>query len=303
MTIYKDNSITSNQILLQPGTLWHRIEERTEHALKCGALLSIPTEFEFVEQDGVRFLVRILSNLVRKDKAKQQQEKQKTSTGKEFNPFLPYEEDLFVADISPTHVCILNKYNVVDHHLLIITREFAEQESLLSLADFQAMEACLTEFDGLVFYNSGKMAGASQRHKHLQMIPLPLTPDGSQIPIAHLLKNAQFNSSVATIPQLSFLHAFATLETTYPEAKLEIYHQLLTKVGLKGNNQQICGAYNLLATREWMFIVPRSQENFASISVNSLGFAGTMLVRDSPQMKILKDIGPMNILNQVGKSK
>ena len=303
MTIYKDNSITSNQILLQPGTLWHQIEERTEHALKCGALLSIPTEFEFVEQDGVRFLVRTLSNLVRKDKAKQQQEKQKTSTGKEFNPFLPYEEDLFVADISPPHVCILNKYNVVDHHLLIITREFAEQESLLSLADFQAMEACLTEFDGLVFYNSGKIAGASQRHKHLQMIPLPLTPDGTHIPIAPLLKNAKCNSSIVNIPQLPFLHAFATLNSTCAETILEIYHQLLAAVDLQVDKQQISGAYNLLVTREWILIVPRSQEGVESISVNSLGFAGTMLVRNSQQMKILKKIGPMNILHQVGKSK
>ena len=303
MNIYKDNSSTSNQILLQPGTLWNQVEKRTRHALKCGALLSIPTEFEFVEQDGVRFLVRILSNLIRKDEAKQQQKKQKTSNGKEFNPFLPYEEDLFVADISPTHVGILNKYNVVDHHLLIITREFEEQESLLTLADFQAMEACLREFDGLVFYNSGKIAGASQRHKHLQMVPLPLTPDGIQIPIAPLLENAQFNSSVATISQLPFLHAFATLGTTLPEAMLEIYHQLLTAVDLHRDNQQICGAYNLIATKEWMLIVPRLQESFASISVNSLGFAGTMLVRNSQQMKMLKDIGPMNILHQVGKSK
>ena len=302
MTIYKDNSITSHQIVLQPGTLWNQIEKQTRYALECGALLSIPTEFEFVEHHGVSFLVRILSNLIRKDEAKQQQKKQKIANGKEFNPFLPYEEDLFVADISPTHVAILNKYNVVDHHLLIITREFEEQESLLTFADFQAMGACLKEFDGLVFYNSGKMAGASQRHKHLQMVPLPLTSNGSQIPIAPLLNNAQFENSVATISQLPFVHAFATLDTTSAEATLEIYHQLLTAVDLRGNNQQICGAYNLIATKEWILIVPRSQESFASISVNSLGFAGTMLVRDAQQLKILKDVGPMNILCQVGKS-
>ncbi|MDJ0796723.1 MAG: phosphorylase [Calothrix sp. MO_167.B12] len=296
----KENSKTQNQILLQPGTLWHCIQERTEHALKCGALLSIPTEFEFVEQDGVRFLVRIMSNLVRKDKAKQQQEKQKASTGKEFNPFLPYEADLFVADISPTHVCLLNKYNVVDYHLLIITREFEQQESPLTWADFQAMGACLAEFDGLVFYNSGKVAGASQRHKHLQMVPLPLSPDGTHIPIAPLLKNAQFKGSIGTIPQLPFLHAFTSFNPDCAAAGLESYYQLLTAVGLPGNNQTISGAYNLLATREWMLIVPRSQESFQSIPVNSLGFAGAMLVRNSQQMQVLKDIGPMGILSQVG---
>ena len=158
-----------DKILLKPGTLWTSVKERTEYALQCGALLSIPTEFEFVEQDGVRFLVRILSNLNRKKAAKDKQEKQSATSGEEFNPFLPYEEDLFVADISDTHVCILNKFNVVDYHLLIITRGFEEQESLLTLEDFTAMWVCLADFDGLAFYNSSKTAGASQRHKHLQL--------------------------------------------------------------------------------------------------------------------------------------
>lgn len=55
---------------LQPGMLWKRVKEQTEYALAKQSLVSIPTEFEFVEQDGVRFLVRVLSNLVRKDAAK-----------------------------------------------------------------------------------------------------------------------------------------------------------------------------------------------------------------------------------------
>ncbi|MEQ8960116.1 MAG: phosphorylase, partial [Coleofasciculus sp. C2-GNP5-27] len=57
--------------------------------------------------------------------------------------------------------------------------------------------------------------------------------------------------------------------------------------------------YNLLATREWMLIVPRSQEEFESISINSLGFAGALLVRNSQQMQSLKDAGPVTILKHV----
>jgi sulfate adenylyltransferase (ADP) / ATP adenylyltransferase len=297
------------KILLKPGTLWTSVKERTEQALQCGALLSIPTEFEFVEQNGVKFLVRVLSNLVRKDAAKQKQENQTASSSKDFNPFLPYEEDLFVADISDTHVCILNKFNVVDYHLLIITRAFEEQESLLTLADFAAMWACLADFDGLVFYNSGKVAGASQRHKHLQIVPLPLAPPGLKTPIDPLLASVKFQDSIATVPELPFLHAFALTDPdwvksplTAAEATLEQYHNLLCAVGIDvfgGNKQSI--PYNLLATREWMLIVPRSQEHFASISVNSLGFAGTLLVRNNEQMQILKDIGPMTILSKVAK--
>ena len=290
--------MAQGKILLKPGTLWTSVKERTEHALRCGALLSIPTEFEFVEQDGVRFLVRILSNLNRKKADKKKQEKQSATSGQEFNPFLPYEEDLFVADISDTHVCILNKFNVVDYHLLIITRAFEEQESLLTLEDFTAMWACLADFDGLAFYNSGKTAGASQRHKHLQLVPLPLVPSGPQIPIEPLLTAAQFQDSNVTLPGLPFIHAFAPLNPHWvrspfagAQATLQVYRTLLHSV--------VSGAYNLLATREWMLIVPRSQEHFQSISVNSLGFAGALLVRNAAEMEILKAQGPMIILKNV----
>ncbi|MDH6060543.1 phosphorylase [Chrysosporum bergii ANA360D] len=290
----------TNPILLQPGTLWQSVKTQTEYALQCGALLSIPTEFEFVEEDNVQFLVRILSNLSRKETEKRRDKKS--------NPFLPYDKDLFVADISSTHVCILNKFNVVDYHLLIITRAFEEQEKLLTLDDFAAMWACLAEFDSLAFYNGGKLAGASQPHKHLQMVPLPLTPSGLEIPITPLLKSAQFTDSVTSIPGLPFIHALGKLDSNLSDSPLraatvtlELYHTLLAAVGLAAvdKNKQ-SGAYNLLATKEWMLVVPRSQEDFASISVNSLGFAGALLVRNQEQMQVIKQQGPMSILQNVG---
>lgn len=293
--------MTQGKILLEPGILWTKIKQTTEHALKCGALKSIPTEFEFIEQDGVKFLVRILSNLNRKKAAKEKQDKQTAATGKEFNPFLPYEEDLFVADISDTHVCILNKFNVVDYHLLIITRAFEEQESLLTLEDFAAMWACLADFDGLVFYNGGKLAGASQRHKHLQIVPI----SSEEIPITPLLKEAKLEDAITTIPGLPFLHAFTTLNwDENAEVTLEKYYALLEMIGIEAvdNNKQ-SGAYNLLATRKWMLIVPRSEEEFESISINSLGFAGALLVRNAEQMRLVKDFGPMDILKNVALQK
>lgn len=298
--MHQEKEIAPEKILLKPGCLWKSIKEQSEKALQCGALLSIATDFEFVEQNGIKFLVRILSNLTRKDTAKQQQ-KNKT------NPFLPYEKDLFVADISQTHVCLLNKFNVVDYHLLIVTRAFQEQEELLTLSDFAAMWACFAEFEGLAFYNGGKNAGASQPHKHLQLVPLPLTPSGLQIPMEPLLTSVQFADSVTTIPELPFVHALVKLDPSWTNspltaaaATLELYQSLLSAVGLEAidDNRQ-SGAYNLLATREWMLIVPRSHENFEAISVNSLGFAGALLVRNEQQMQFIKEQGPMTILKNV----
>jgi ATP adenylyltransferase len=285
------------KILLEPGTLWTSIKTTTEQALKSGALKSIPTELEIIEQDGVQFIVRILANLNRKKADKEKQDQKAAKTGKEFNPFLPYEEDLFVTDISSTHVCILNKFNVVDNHLLIITRIFEEQETLLTLEDFTAMWTCLGEFEGLVFYNGGKLAGASQRHKHLQIVPFSET----DIPISPLLKTAKLENDLGTIPEFPFLHAFTTLKMgESAEVTLEKYHNLLHKTGIKPlENYLQSGAYNLLITRKWMLIVPRKQEEFAEISINSLGFAGALLVKNQQQMELLKNINPINILTNV----
>ncbi|MFN6220386.1 MAG: ATP adenylyltransferase family protein [Aphanizomenon sp.] len=285
------------KILLEPGTLWKSIQETTELALQSGALKSIPTELEIIEQAGIKFVIRILANLNRKEADKEKQEQQTSRTGKEFNPFLPYEKDLFVADISDTHVCILNKFNVVDFHLLIITRSFEEQERLLTLEDFTAMWTCLGEFEGLVFYNGGKLAGASQRHKHLQIVPFSET----DIPISPLLKTAKLENDMGTIQEFPFLHAFTNLNRgESPKITLEKYHTLLQKMGIKPleNNLQ-SGAYNLLITQKWMLIVPRKQEEIEGISINSLGFAGALLVKNQQQMELVKNIKPMEILSKV----
>lgn len=296
----------SAQSSLEPGTLWARATAQTQYALAVGALHSIPTESTVIEQDGIHFLVRILANLARKTEAKQR--KQQTGiAGQDFNPFLPYDRDLFVADLSDTHVCLLNKYNVVDHHLLIITREFEEQETLLTFRDFEALGYCLTEIVGLGFYNSGKLAGASQRHKHLQLVPLPLMPTGENIPIESAFTAAIWHDSIAHSPVLPFRHAMTQLNWDQAlstqqraQAMLDAYYSLLTALDLYNPaDSMLQGAYNLLVTRNWMLLVPRCQEEFGSIPVNSLGFAGTLFVRNQQQLEQLQAIGPLNLLQGV----
>lgn len=68
-------STTTANLMLPSGTLWQRIITQTELALNCDALQSIPTEYDFIEAGSIQFLVRILSNLARKQKAKKKQQK------------------------------------------------------------------------------------------------------------------------------------------------------------------------------------------------------------------------------------
>jgi ATP adenylyltransferase len=284
-----------------------RVLQQTEYARETGALQSIETDYHFIEQEGIPFIVRTLTNLIRKEKDKQQQLAKEVKTGKIVDPFLPYEADLFVCDISPTHLCLLNKFNVVENHLLIVTRAFEEQDDLLNLNDFAALWTCMQQMDGLAFYNGGKAAGASQRHKHLQLVPLPFVPDTPYLPIQKAIDNAVYDNEIGTIPSFAFRHAIAQLDidTDNPllAAKImfDLYYDLLEAVNLRIiDPPQQPGAYNFLATKNWMSIIPRSQESFRSISVNSLGFAGSLFVRDAQALELLQEITPIAMLQQVG---
>jgi len=57
--------------------------------------------------------------------------------------------------------------------------------------------------------------------------------------------------------------------------------------------------YCFLTTREWMLLVPRTQESFADISLNALAFAGSLFVRNEEQLERLRATGPMNALRTV----
>lgn len=215
--------------------LWAKIIERTHHALRCGALVSIATETEYIEERGVRFIVRILARPEREASATQPN----TSPEESFDPFLSYDEDLFVAGLSASHVCLLNKFNVMDHHVLIVTRAFEEQEALLSRQDFDAAWACMAERDGLAFYNGGRVAGASQRHKHLQLVPLPLGPGTPPVPIEPLLAHARFRGGCGQAPAFGFQHALMRLDTVGLRSReqtagtlLAAYRSLLEPVGI-----------------------------------------------------------------------
>lgn len=296
----------------EPGTLQAKVQARTAHALECGAIHTIPTRFELVEQGGVNFLIRIVSNLARKVQVNPEQRPPAMAANMHQDPFLPYDQDLFVADISDTHVCLLNKFNVLDHHILIVTRSFQEQESFLTLSDIEAVLLCLAEFEGLAFYNAGEAAGASQRHKHMQMVPLPLTAEVSHLPIEPLLNTARFEGKMGWIPGLPFSHVLVRMDPEWIASPLKWAQELLKQylhmlriVGLSGGETlgetTSPGPYNFLVTRQWVLLVPRSTECFEGISVNALGFAGGFLVKDESHLDRLKTCGPMTVLQRVAR--
>lgn len=285
---------------------WQRIVEQTEYALACGALRSFDTVPHFIDDHGVRFLVRQAANLARKEEAAKLAAKSAADAASEWrDPFSPCGEALRVGDIGERHFLLLNKFNVLAHHLLIVTTDFEPQAALLDAGDFAALLACLREIDGLGFYNGGTVAGSSQPHKHLQMVPLPL--DGHPLPIDPLIEAAR-DAAPFRVPQFTFAHAAAWLgdaSSIGAADALGTYRRLLDAIGIEPFD--VAGAahqsapYNLLVTRRWMLAVPRTASDVEGVAINALGFAGSLFVRDDAQRRIAETLGPMTLLARASR--
>lgn len=250
-------------------------QQVAKRALLLGHLCPLATQFVTVHEQGLTYLLRIADNL-----SKKQAKPDKGAPRP--NPFLPYEPELFVADLSDTHVCILNKYNVLAEHLLLITRSYESQDSLLTLADFTALLDVIRENGGLGFFNGGKVAGASQHHKHLQWLP---TAHGSEDSFPLLPPLAE---------PLPFPHYTLKMTSLAPQAWHQAYLALLQQSGWQPGL-----AYNLLITHEWLRLIPRCREKANGISINSLGFVGSFFVHNQEQANQLIAHGLMRSLCEV----
>jgi len=252
---------------------------------QSGALVPIATDLQVIVEAGLRFPVRVLGHMDKKLA-------DPTTTSGSTNPFLPHDPNLFVADVSQTHRCLLNKYPIIEGHLLVVTRSFEGQETVLNKSDFRAAWRCLSEVDGVVFYNSGTVAGASQKHKHVQLIPHPPEPEATSLPLKKLFgKGLPFKAShvVYTRPQVAF-------DGTFSDGLQARYMEMLQALGLVEPGGSHPKPYNLLMTREFLMVVPRRNECVEGMSINAMGFMGSIFVRDHAQLERLRTYGIVNAL-------
>lgn len=306
-----------------------RIRTVTESALNVGSLTPLETQVTDLAGNGQTCSPSFQIRLLRKDK--KPRGKNFSNTAPKKNPFLPYDPALYVEHLPPSHVLLLNKYPVVAHHTLIVTSAFEHQSTLLTLADHTAMWRVIMEFPSLAFYNAGPIAGASQPHKHLQVVHTPDSPGGHHdgIPFDTLIYSHVKNMSgdiVGSVDSLPFVHAVAAVDEmtslssqghfqqaadlsmqryielmNHLERRLSTLRQKVDNVDQSDSDDVHVRPfpYNFLCTRRWMMVVPRRQECFGSISVNALGFAGFLLVRDEENLEELKRVGGIRVLSGV----
>ena len=252
------------------------MHDRAEAALAAGVLHSFDCALSRVPDGGVDFVVRRATRFPAGE----------TAAGRgaaapklPANPFLAPEPALVVGEVGPAHLALLNKFCVLREHLLLVTRTFVDQRTPLDEADFAALASCMAGVDVLAFYNGGREAGASQAHKHLQLVTLPIAPHAA-IPIESLLP---------ALPFAHVLHPLGRGEIEDPPALLAKYRASLAAIGTTR-------PYNLVLARDWMLMVPRSRDRFEGVSINALAFAGSLFVRDAAHEEALVRAGPMAVL-------
>ena len=268
--------------------LWPLVRARSDAAHASGALYRIESEPFFVEDGGVEFVVRRAVDWERQLATQPK--------GKPGNPFEDPERELVVVDhLGGKHRAMLNKYHVVEDHVLVVTREFEDQEVLLDRADFDALVACLPAHGRAIgFYNGGRDSGASQPHKHMQVVGLPLSPH-LPIPMAPRF--------VADPPDLPFPHAFARIDHLDPPRLHRLYRELLARAGvgtvLAGGVERQSKSYNMILGPGWMLVVPRVRDRFEGVPINSIAFTGALFVRNEREFEAVRAKGPFDILAHV----
>eukprot|EP00941_MAST-03F_sp_MAST-3F-sp1_P005545 g5545.t1 len=227
------------------------------------------------------------------------------------------------------HSLLLNKFPPFHQSLLIITRDFAPQTDLLTVDDFSACLEVLDAIDGLAFFNCGPQSGASQKHKHLQIIPKSQIPS-NQFPFEKLISKVKKEEGKPfLIPTYNFPHGciliasriYQTMEKR-AEHLLEIYQTLLTTSGVmtqgqyfdylhkagtdfmeQGSETNVFPSHNVLFTREYMLIAPRAkvcwEMDNIKIGTNSLGLAGVLLVWNDETFEALSQSGPLTVLKDI----
>ena len=266
------------------------VAKALKHAVASQKLGPIETKTTYLETSSeennlsLRWGVHVVTSMEKKRAALQDQ----SSTSSD--PFAMPDEDLIVRDCNqlPNHCVLLNKFPVLDNHVLLVTKEDRSQRESLTLQDFEALALIQgVEDEWLCFYNCGDESGRSQQHKHLQLVPYPLDAGITSIEDPNLWERMPF--ATASAPLVSWKDA---------KSVFEIYETLLKKIG-----DVRAKSHNVLLSPRRIVVVPRSQESCGDISVNALGYCFSLFAESEATVQQIESLDPLKILTSLGYPK
>ncbi|KAF5370748.1 hypothetical protein D9758_001877 [Tetrapyrgos nigripes] len=300
-----------------------------EKGLASGDLFFFPSSVHHHEENGIDYEIRLCPALQKKPEPLKTSPVPSAKSEKPVDPFSPpYNPNLFVGYLpdqeqgeDEAYAVLMNKYSVVKHHFLMVTKGYQSQTSPLMPADLLAAYQLLiaakkAHKNVFAFYNCGDLSGASQPHKHLQFIE---ADDEEGPPIEKIAKtiNLETPNRPFTINRLShathlfrFPSTFSSLsaseqEATLAQAFISLLDLVVSTVRYEPDYPVGKPSYNVLLTLQHLHLIPRKKEhhtlaNGDLLPVNSLGFAGMLLVKSEPELEAVKSEGIVRILRSVG---
>lgn len=264
----------------------HRASLVSQEALRSGALVPLQTRVHADPRFEPFVLRELLSRAPRHLRA----------GGPRPNPFLPWDQPLEVDRFGDSHVLLLNKYPVQPNHLLVISQSWKPQCGWLEGDDWAAVARVSADLGGLWFFNSDASAGASQPHRHLQL--LPRQEGEPSCPLAPLLEE-QLRIGQPHWPWAYRLSPRRDREGCSDLPVLYRSHAQALGLGSADHEGQPLHPYNLLFDDHWFLTVRRRREHEAGFSINALGFAGYLLCTDRSDRAWLERHGPWALLASV----
>ncbi|KIY74326.1 ATP adenylyltransferase [Cylindrobasidium torrendii FP15055 ss-10] len=311
-----------------PHEIIEKVPIQFERGLESGDLLFFPSTISIHNEGGVNYEIRLCPALQKKSPEKHAEISEPVEKEKRPDPFAPpYNPNLLVGylrteEFEEEYVVLMNKYSVVRDHFLVVTKEFQSQASPLMPEDLASAYSLIVAADKVrqrvfAFYNCGDLSGASQPHKHIQLIRIddPLGPPVEKLAREVNVERTETPFAINALPYAN--HAFRLprdlysksaeeLETTLANAFLLLLDNAIATIRHDPTYPTGNPSYNIILTQEHMYIIPRREETYKlsetgdELSVNSLGFAGLLLVKSEEELEAVKKEGCGKILRGVG---
>ncbi len=271
---------------MQKEIYWEKALEQSEISIDSGNLFPLRTiDITKKYYDKKDFIIRKLDTSKFKKDFK---------IGPKINPFNPWDKPLEIGKIGKNHQLILNKYPVQIGHILLITNKWMPQNGWLDINDWKAIKTVNNDTSGLWFFNSGPLAGASQPHRHIQLLRRDIHENICPREKWFLnfnkckVSNKLFKNIIVRPFDFS-----SDINDIY-----RIYLELSMNIGLGDpiKDKIPKKPYNLLITNRWIAVIKRSNDKIFGFSINALGFAGYLLVTEKSDTRYLKLNGPEILL-------
>ena len=186
--------------------------------------------------------------------------------------------------------------------LLLTADSYRRQHEPLGLQDMKAAWAVLHNLSSphYVIYNCTPEAGASRKHKHMQVLPRPECGSG------YCLFPDSPSFSPQNMPFRCFMHHLQPADQEKPTSRtllvtyMDLLAQTRTALNIPFDDSSTICSHNVVLTKEWMLLIPRRSNNFNGVTANSAGMVGSVWLSSESQLEQWKALGLANVVSQLG---